>query len=73
MAETYKAVFTCPALNERKVWWVSNRTEARKHLYAHVNSRSHRLKSYQDHDWEFKVRPIFGGDSDIGCDYSTFE
>ena len=73
MAETYKAVFTCPELKERRVWWVSSRTEAKRHLFAHVNSRSHRKRIYEDHKWEFKVRPIFASDSDTGCDHSTFE
>lgn len=73
MADTYKAVFTCPALNERKVWWVSCRTEAKKHLYAHVNSRSNRRKAYKENAWEFKVRPIFGSAGHSGCDHTTFE
>lgn len=73
MADAYKAIFTCPALNERRVWWVSSRTEAKKHLFAHVNSRNHRKVAYRDNEWDFKVQPIFASGSDSGCDHSTFE
>lgn len=74
MAETYKAVFTCPELKERRIWYVGSRHEAKKHLYAHINTGSYkRKKTYRDAAWEFKVRPIFQSEGDAGCDHSTFE
>jgi len=72
MAEAYKAVFTCPAFKERRIWWVKDRTEAKRHLFHHIRHNNRRLKRYQEHEWEFKVLPIFASDSDSGCDYSTF-
>ena len=39
MSDTYKAVFECKALDERKVWYISNRGEANKHLRYHITAR----------------------------------
>ena len=73
MADTYKAIFTCPELKERRIWYVGSRHEARKHLHAHIYSGSHKKKLYRESAWEFKVRPIFQSEGDAGCDHSTFE
>ena len=46
MSDTYKAVFECEATNERVVWYVSSREEARKHLRYHIKS------------WKFRTSPV---------------
>ena len=72
MADTYKAVFTCPELKERRVWYVSSRVEAKRQLYGHINTGNHRKRIYEQYEWDLKVRPIFQSEGDSGCDHSTF-
>ena len=69
MNDTYKAVFECKALDERKVWYVSNRVEANKHLRYHITARGGRkLSKYRNNDWTFTVRPLFGDTHEVHYD-----
>ncbi len=66
MSDTYKAVFECPALGERFVWWVSSRHEARKHLQAVLhNGNSKMLARYRDNEWTLKIRRVFEDKYDV--------
>ena len=40
MAEIYRAVFTCPELDERTVWYVSNRRAADIMLSRHIRTEA---------------------------------
>jgi hypothetical protein len=56
MNDTFKAVFICKALNERVVWYVSNRTEANRHYKHHLEA--HKLK-YHKHECTMEFVPVF--------------
>ena len=67
--KTYKAVFTCPALGERIVWYVSSRNEANAHLKAHIKTVGNKtLAKYKHNEWTMKVSQIFGDDYDVHYD-----
>ena len=67
---TYKAVFLCPALSERVVWYVSSRHKARKMMNAHICGYKKRLKQYrgmkEGTDYTLTVVPIFDTLPDVG-------
>lgn len=66
MSSTYKAVFTCEALSERVVWYVSSRNEAERHVYRHINTHTgKRLEKYKRNAWELKVTPMFRDDLEV--------
>ena len=69
-AHTYKAVFTCPALSERVVWYVSSRHHGRKMMHAHICDYKKRLKQYrgmkEGTDYFLTIVPIFGSLPDQG-------
>ena len=67
--KTYKAVFTCPGLGERVVWYVSSRTEANVHLKAHIKTVGNKmLAKYTHNEWTMKVRACFADDHDVHYD-----
>jgi L-alanine-DL-glutamate epimerase-like enolase superfamily enzyme len=69
MSDTYKAVFKCEALDERVVWYVSSREEARKQLQYHIKSwRFKKLKKYQDVEYTFTIKKVFGDDIEVHYD-----
>lgn len=59
--DVYKAVFECPGLNERVVWYVSNRNEAHKHMMTHIKTSGGKKvqQKYQDHPYTLKVSKMF--------------
>lgn len=62
----YKAVFECPALNEKYVWWVSSRNEVRKHVSALIKGGSGNVaKRYKDNEWTVTVKKLFTDDYDV--------
>lgn len=67
---TYKAVFQCPALGERVVWYVSSHHKARKMMHAHICGYKKRLKQYrgmkEGTDYTLTVVPMFDPLPDIG-------
>jgi len=67
--KTYKAVFVCKALNERRVWYVSSRREGRRHLRWHVGSTgSKTLAAYKANDWVYMLKPVFETDNSAEFD-----
>ena len=72
MAEIYKAVFKCPELNEKEVWFVSSRKHARTMLNRHIKTGgSHILSRYRDADYSYTVTPIFQTEGEAGYDTTT--
>ena len=62
----YKAVFECPSLNERYVWWVSSRHEVRKHVRSIIKgTNGSPAKRYRENDWTVTVQKLFGDDYDV--------
>lgn len=62
----YKAVFECPGLGERFVWWVSSRHEVRKHVSALVKGASGNVaKRYKDNEWTVTVKKLFEDKYDV--------
>ena len=69
MSDTYKAVFTCEAVSERQVWYVSSRSMADKMLYRHMHCiKGRRLEKYRGVDYTFTVRRMFASTNDVGYD-----
>jgi len=67
--KTYKAVFTCPALEERIVWYVSSRNEANAHLKAQIKTVGNKtLAKYKHNEWTMTVRQAFRDDYDVHYD-----
>lgn len=68
--KTYKAVFVCPELAERVVWYVSSPHKARKMMNAHICGYKKRLKQYRGKiegvDYHLTVTPIFDTLPDVG-------
>ena len=65
-SDTYKAVFECKELNERIVWYVSSRQEAKKQLYYHIKSgKFKKLKKYEDVEYTFTLKKIFGDEIEV--------
>lgn len=70
MDKTYKAIFTCPEYNEREVWYVSSRHEARKMLNRHIfrpGSTNVRAR-YRKAEYEMQLKPMFVRDGWITID-----
>lgn len=72
MAEIYKAVFRCPDLNEKEVWFVGSRNEAQRHLNQQTRINGRLQTRYHDRDFTFDVKPIFQSEGDAGFDTSIF-
>lgn len=73
MAEIYKAVFRCPELNEKEVWFVSSRKHARTMLNRHIKTGgSHILSRYRDAEYSYTVTPIFQTEGEAGYDTTIF-
>lgn len=72
MAEIYKAVFKCPELNEKEVWFVKSRNEARRHLNQQIRPNGKLLMRYKDREYTMDVKPIFQHEGDAGFDASLF-
>lgn len=73
MAEIYKAVFKCPDLNEKEVWFVSSRKLATTMLNRQIKTGgSHIQAKYRNVDYTFEVKPIFQNEGDAGLDASLF-
>jgi hypothetical protein len=69
MAEIYKAVFRCPELNEKEVWFVSSRKHAQTMLNRHIKTGgSHILSRYRSADYSYTVTPIFQTEGEAGYD-----
>jgi hypothetical protein len=56
MSKTYKAVFECPALQEREVWYVSSRLEAKL------------LKKYKGVDYSVTISEVFKNTCEVYYD-----
>lgn len=68
-SDTYKAVFVCEELNEREVWYVSSREEARKHLQYHIKSwRFKKLKKYHGVEYSFTIKKMFSDEYEVHYD-----
>jgi len=66
MSDTYKAVFECKELNERVVWYVSSRQEAKKQLqYQIKDGKFKRLKKYAKVSYTFTVKKVFGDEIEV--------
>lgn len=73
MAEIYKAVFRCPELNEKEIWFVSSRKQAQTMLNRQIKTGgSHIQSKYKDVEYTYEVKPIFQKDGDPGFDASLF-
>tara|TARA_R110002020_G_scaffold322793_2_gene538558 strand:- start:1015 stop:1239 length:225 start_codon:yes stop_codon:yes gene_type:complete len=59
MSDTYKAVFTCPELNEREVWYVSSRRQAGIQFTHHRNRTNATARQYQTLEYTEKVTKVF--------------
>jgi hypothetical protein len=70
MAEIYKAIFTCPELDEREVWYVSSRKEAQQMVGRKVQTTgSTNIQARYKHvQYDLKVQPVFEGKGDLGVD-----
>jgi len=70
MAEIYRAVFTCPDLEEREVWYVSSRQAAQMMLSRHIRTvaSSGIAAKYKDVDYDMTITPVFAGTEDAGYD-----
>jgi hypothetical protein len=70
MAETYRAVFTCPEYEEREVWYVSSRTVAKLMLARHIRTEasSSIQGRYKRAEYTFTVEPVFESTGDASYD-----
>ena len=69
MADIYKAVFRCPDLNEKEVWFVSSRKHAATMLNKQIKTGgSHIQAKYRNVDYTFEVKPIFQTEGEAGYD-----
>lgn len=70
MAEIYRAVFTCPELDERAVWYVSNRRAADIMLSRHIRTpaSANIASKYKRVKYKMTVEPVFTGTADAGYD-----
>jgi hypothetical protein len=70
MAEIYRAVFTCPELDERAVWYVSNRRAADIMLSRHIRTpaSANIASKYKRVEYKMTVEPVFTGTGDAGYD-----
>ena len=69
----FKLVFRCPALNERRFWYVSGESEARRTIRQHMTTaKRRRLEKYRDMvagvDFFVELTPTFGGYDPSGVD-----
>ena len=66
MSDTYKAVFECKELNERIVWYVSSRQEAKKQLQYHIkDGKFKKLKKYLSVSYTFTIKKVFGDEIEV--------
>ena len=70
MAEIYKAVFTCPELDEREVWYVSSKKHAELMMRRHISTPRTRKKAskYADTEYSLTVTPVFESTGDASYD-----
>ena len=70
MAEIYRAVFTCPELDERAVWYVSSRRAADIMLSRHIRTpaSANIASKYTRVKYKMTVEPVFTGTADAGYD-----
>ena len=70
MAEIYRAVFTCPELDERTVWYVSNRRAADIMLSRHIRTEASTniASKYKRVEYTMTIEPVFTGTADAGYD-----
>jgi hypothetical protein len=70
MAEIYRAVFTCPELDERAVWYVSSRRAADIMLSRHIRTpaSANIASKYKRVKYKMTVEPVFTGTADAGYD-----
>ena len=60
MSKTYKAIFECPALGERQVWWVSGKQESMVQLRRQIATKSGKpLKRYREAEWSLTLKELF--------------
>ena len=60
MSKTYKAIFECPALQERQVWYVSSRLEAKRIARQHITRVGGKLlKKYKGVDYSVTISEVF--------------
>ena len=61
MAEIYKAVFTCPELDEREVWYVSSKKHAELMMRRHISTPRTKKKAarYNKTEYSMTVEPVF--------------
>lgn len=70
MADTYKAVFTCPTYDEREVWYVSSKSAADLMLSRQIrNPSGGGIKAkYEGVEYDMTVEPVFVSDGFSGYD-----
>jgi len=70
MAETYKAVFTCPTYDEREVWYVSSKSAAELMLSRQIrNPGGGGIQAkYKNVEYEMTIEPVFVADGFSGYD-----
>ena len=69
--DVYKAVFECPGLKERVVWYVSSRSEAQKHMNTHIKTEGGGKvqKKYQENAYTVTMTKMFTDSHEVY--YST--
>lgn len=70
MAETYKAVFTCPTYDEREVWYVSSKKAAEMMLSRQIRQPGGKgiQAKYEGVKYDMTVEPVFVSDGFSGYD-----
>ena len=70
MAEIYRAVFTCPELDEREGGYVSSRQAADIMLSRHIRTTasSNIASRYKHVEYDMTITPVFEGKEDAGYD-----
>jgi hypothetical protein len=70
MAEIYKAVFTCPELDEREVWYVSSKKHAELMMRRHISTPRTKKKAmrYEHATYSLSVTPVFESTGDAQYD-----
>jgi hypothetical protein len=69
MSKTYKAVFECPALQEREVWYVSSRLEAKRIARQHITRVGGKLlKKYKGVDYSVTISEVFKNTCEVYYD-----
>jgi len=70
MAEIYKAVFTCPELDEREVWYVSSKKHAELMMRRHISTPRTKKKAmrYVNTTYSLSVTPVFESTGDASYD-----